>query len=59
MFSKQCKLHLEEVNETALEHMYHAIKVAVKLQLLVPVVLIHSIAPRFLLALLLTLCLKS
>lgn len=47
MFSKQCKLHLEEVNETALEHMHHAIKVAVKLQLLVPVVLIHSIAPRF------------
>jgi hypothetical protein len=47
MFSRQCKLHLEEVNETALEHMYHAIKVAVKLQLLVPVVLIHSIAPRF------------
>lgn len=47
MFSKQCKLHLEEVNETALVHMYHAIKVAVKLQLLVPVVLIHSIAPRF------------
>ena len=47
MFSKQCKAHLEEVNETGLEHMAHALKAAVKLQLLVPALIIHSFAPRF------------
>lgn len=47
MFSKQCKAHLKEVNETPLQHMRHALTVAVKLQLLVPVLIIHSIAPRF------------
>lgn len=46
MFSKQCKLHLEEVGETGLQHMGHALKAAVKLQLLVPALLIHSVAPR-------------
>ena len=47
MFSKQCKLHLEEVGETGLEHMSNSLKTAVKLQLLVPALLIHSVAPRF------------
>ena len=47
MFSKQCKLHLEEVGESGLEHMGKALKTAVKLQLLVPALLIHSVAPRF------------
>ena len=47
MFSKQCKLHLQEQNETGLEHMFHAIKTAFKLQLLVPMLLIHAVAPRF------------
>lgn len=47
MFSKQCKAHLEEVNETGLEHMVHALKAAAKLQLLVPALIIHSVAPRF------------
>ena len=47
MFSKQCKLHLEEVGETGLQHMGKALLIALKLQLLVPVVIIHSIAPRF------------
>lgn len=47
MFSKECKKHLEEVNETGFEHMLVALKVAVKLQLLVPAIIIHSIAPRF------------
>ena len=46
MFSKQCKLHLEEKGETGLQHMRKAIKTAVKLQLLVPALLVHSIAPR-------------
>jgi hypothetical protein len=47
MFSKKCRLHLQEQNETGLEHMFHAVKTAVKLQLLVPLLLIHAVAPRF------------
>ncbi len=46
MFSKQCKLHLESVDQTPLEHMKTALKTAVKLQLLVPALIIHSVAPR-------------
>ncbi len=47
MLSKQCKAHLEEVGETGLQHMGKALMVALKMQLLVPVVIIHSVAPRF------------
>ena len=47
MLSKQCKLHLEQVGETPLQHMKQALKTAVRLQLLVPALIIHSIAPRF------------
>ena len=47
MFSKQCKLHLEEKGETGLEHMKAALKTAVKLQLHVPALVVHSVAPRF------------
>ena len=46
MFSKQCKAHLEEVGETGLQHMKAAFKTAVKLQLLVPALIIHGVAPR-------------
>jgi len=46
MLSKQCKLHLEEVGQTGLQHMAVALKTAVKLQLLVPALIIHSVAPR-------------
>ena len=44
MFSKQCKLHLEEVGESGLEHMGKALKTAVKLQLLVPKGFAHGYA---------------
>jgi len=47
MFSNKCKQHLEEVNETRLQHLKNAILVAAKLQLLVPALIIHGIAPRF------------
>ncbi len=47
MLSKQCKLHLEMQGETGLQHMTKALKTAAKLQLLVPALIIHSIAPRF------------
>jgi hypothetical protein len=46
MFSKQCKLHLSSVDQTPLQHMAVALKTAVKLQLLVPALIIHSVAPR-------------
>ena len=46
MFSKQCKLHLSSVDQTPLEHMKLALKTAVRLQLLVPALIIHSVAPR-------------
>ena len=45
MFSKRCKEHLKDVNENAIQHMLHALKVACKLQLLVPILIIHSIVP--------------
>ena len=47
MLSKQCKLHLEEKGETGLQHMGHALKAAARLQLLVPALVIHAVAPRF------------
>ena len=47
MFSKECKLHLESVNQKPLQHMKQALKTAVKLQLLVPALIIHSVAPRY------------
>jgi len=38
---------LEEVGETGMAHMIGATKAAIKLQLLVPALLIHAVAPRF------------
>jgi hypothetical protein len=46
MLSKQCRSHLNEVGETGLQHMKESFKVAVKLQLLVPALIIHGVAPR-------------
>ncbi len=46
MFSKQGKLQLESVKQKPLEHMAVALKTAIKLQLLVPALIIHSVAPR-------------
>jgi hypothetical protein len=47
MFSKKCKLHLEEKGESGLQHMRAALWAALRLQMLVPLLIIHSIAPRF------------
>jgi len=47
MLSKQCKAHLDDVGETGLQHMIVALTTAIKLQLLVPALLIHAVAPRF------------
>lgn len=47
MLSKQCKLHLEKEGLTGFQHMKRALRIALKLQLVVPALLVHSIAPRF------------
>ena len=47
MLSNKCKLHLKEVNETGFQHMVHALWVAVKLQLVIPALIIHAFAPSF------------
>ena len=45
MFTRKCKEHLRDVNESGLQHLTHAIGVAITLQLLVPVLIIHAIIP--------------
>jgi len=45
MISKKCRSHLKDVDENGIQHMWHAIMVAFKLQLLVPALLIHAIIP--------------
>jgi len=47
LFSKKCKLHLEEVGETPLQHFKHAMWVFLQLQKASIAVVIHAIAPRF------------
>ena len=47
MLSNKCRLHLKEVNETGLQHMVHALWVAVRLQLIIPALIIHAFAPRY------------
>ncbi len=47
MFSDKCKEHLDEVGMTGRQHMKRAIKTAILLQLCVPALVIHSIAPRY------------
>ena len=43
MLSEQCRAHLKEVDETAFQHMLQALKVAVKLQLVIPAIIILSL----------------
>jgi len=47
MLSKKCKLHLKEVDESAFQHMCQALLIALKLQLVIPAVIVHAFAPRF------------
>lgn len=46
MFSKKCKLHLEEAGMGPLEHARFALSVAGELQLAVIALTIHAVAPR-------------
>ena len=43
MLSKQCKLHLEQEGMTGFQHMRRALRIAVKLQLAIPALLVHSV----------------
>ena len=45
MYSRKCKEHLNSVNESGLQHLTYAVGVAVTLQLLVPVLIIHAVLP--------------
>jgi hypothetical protein len=47
MYSKQCKLHLEEANMTRWQHFKHAIGIAWKLKKAMLAVFIHALAPRY------------
>jgi len=47
MLSKECKLHLEQEGMTGFQHMRRALRIALKLQLIIPALLVHSIAPRY------------
>ena len=47
MFSKKCREHLDDVRESGVQHMLQALWVALKLQLLVPICIIHAFAPCF------------
>ena len=45
MFSTKCKEHLNDANMTRTGHMIHALTMAIRLQCLVPILIIHSIIP--------------
>lgn len=47
MLSQQCKWQLESEGKTGAEHFKDVVKTAVKLQFLVPALLVHAVAPRF------------
>lgn len=46
MISKKCKQHLKEVDESAFKHMWQALKIAIRLQILIPAIIIHAFIPR-------------
>ena len=47
MFSKKCKLHLEEVGETRWQHFKHAMWVSWQLEKAAYAVFFHAFAPRW------------
>lgn len=46
MLSKQCKLQLQQENKTPAQHFKDAVQTAAIMQIMVPAVLLHSVAPR-------------
>ena len=47
MFSKQCKLHLENADMTRWQHFKHAIGIAWRLKKASVAAFIHAFAPRY------------
>jgi len=47
MYSKQCKLHLKDVNMTRYEHLKHALNISWRLLKASIAVFIHAFAPRW------------
>ena len=47
MFSKKCKLHLEEADMTRWQHFKHAIGIAVRMEMAAGAVFLHAFAPRW------------
>ena len=47
MFSKKCKLHLEEADMTRWQHFKHAIGIAVRMEMAAGAVFLHAFAPRY------------
>ena len=47
MYSKECKLHLEQVNMTRWQHFRHAISIAFRLLIGAIAVFLHGFAPRW------------
>jgi hypothetical protein len=47
MFSKKCKLHLDEADMTRWQHFKHAIGIAFRMEMAAGAVYLHAFAPRY------------
>lgn len=47
MYSKECKLHLQNANMTRWQHFKHAITIAWSLKKAAMAVFVHAFAPRY------------
>jgi uncharacterized metal-binding protein len=47
MFSKKCKLHLDEADMTRWQHFKHAIGIAFRMEMAAGAVFLHAFAPRY------------
>ena len=47
MFSKKCKLHLEEADMTRWQHFKHAIGIAIRMEMAAGAVFLHAFEPRY------------
>ena len=47
MFSKKCKLHLEEADMTRWQHFKHAMSIAFRMEMAATAVFLHAFAPRY------------
>ena len=47
MFSKKCKLHLDEADMTRWQHFKHAMGIAFRMEMAAGAVFLHAFAPRY------------